>query len=131
MPTILVVDAVDVARAYLSQQLIQAGFQVEEAINGIHAMEKIISIPVAMAMVDINLPKMDGLDLVRQIRQQPSLRGLPVLVMSVAPRPGEREAAMRAGANLFRAKPIVANDVAGLTHLLVKASLRPHLHKID
>lgn len=122
MSVILVVDSLAASRAQLGQLLVGAGYTVEQAVNGVEAMEMLLSMPISMIFSDVNLPKMDGLLLVRQVRQQPMVRGVPMVLMSAAPRPGEREAAMRAGANLYRNKPLAPEDAVGLARLLVRSS---------
>ena len=59
--TILVVDDAGLVRLYYRTALEAAGFHVEEAMNGLEALEKLLTIPVHLMIVDINMPQMDGL----------------------------------------------------------------------
>lgn len=60
---------------------------------------------VAAVVTDIQLPNMNGLDLVRQIRRMPSGRNVAIIVLSAGPDPGTPGNAMKAGADAFFAKP--------------------------
>ena len=57
---ILVVDDSSLVRLYYRDTLEKAGFQVEQAINGIEAMEKVLAQPFDLVIVDVNMQRMDG-----------------------------------------------------------------------
>src|SRR3954447_23755795 len=82
-PRVLVVDDGSLIRLYYRQTLEAAGFQVLEAINGIEALEKVLSERFDLVIVDINMPKMDGMSFLRALRSQEGHAGaLPALVIS-------------------------------------------------
>jgi CheY-like chemotaxis protein len=81
---ILVVDDdVDVRELY--RDFLQSRFQVLEAANGQEALEVLKTRPVDLAIVDVVMPVMNGVDLVRAIRADPSLESLPVIVQTSDP----------------------------------------------
>ena len=68
---ILVVDDAGLVRAYYRDALERVGFNVDEAINGIEALEKLAVAPVDLLIVDVNMPQMDGLTFLAALRRQP------------------------------------------------------------
>ena len=101
-PRILIVDDGSLIRLYYRETLEAAGFEVAEAINGIEALEKVLSERFDLAIVDINMPKMNGMSFLRALRgQQGEAGALPALVISSEA--GERDAA---AANFYLVKPL-------------------------
>jgi CheY-like chemotaxis protein len=60
---------------------------------------------IAVLITDIDLPSMDGLELIRRVRAEPRLRALPIIVTSAAADPAIHDRALRLGANAFFSKP--------------------------
>jgi two-component system chemotaxis response regulator CheY len=105
--TILVVDDASLVRLYYRSTLEAAGFRVEEALNGLEALEKLLTVPVALLIVDVNMPQMDGFSFIRAVRQKEGLiASTPALVTSTESREADFAAARAAGANYFLVKPI-------------------------
>jgi two-component system chemotaxis response regulator CheY len=106
---ILVVDDANTVRLYHRKVLGDAGWQVDEAVNGVEALEKVLNRPEAEAfdlyVVDVNMPKMDGFTFVRELRRQPNLRQSPVLMVSTEAQAQDAAAAIAAGANGYLVKP--------------------------
>ena len=65
---ILVVDDSSLVRLYCRDVLEKAGFEVEQAINGIEAMEKVLEQTFDLVIVDVNMPRMDGFSFIRVLR---------------------------------------------------------------
>jgi two-component system, chemotaxis family, chemotaxis protein CheY len=111
-PRILVVDDSSLVRLYYRGALEQAGFAVEQAINGIEAMEKVLAQPFDLVIVDINMPKMDGFSFLRDLRRLNSdVATLPALVITTEA--GDQDVAdgRAAGANFYLVKPISQADL--------------------
>jgi two-component system chemotaxis response regulator CheY len=105
--TILVVDDAALVRLYYRSILEPAGFEVKEALNGLEALEAVLSTPVDMLIVDVNMPHMDGFTFVRSLRQKElPLASLPVLITSTERAKADFDAARMAGANFYLVKPI-------------------------
>ncbi|WP_018388884.1 response regulator [Ancylobacter sp. FA202] len=104
---ILVVDDAGLVRLYYRQALEAAGFVVDEALNGVEALEKLLQAPADLVIVDVNMPLMDGISFLRALRRQPlPLAALPALVTSTEAGAGDVAAARAAGANLYLVKPL-------------------------
>jgi two-component system, chemotaxis family, chemotaxis protein CheY len=111
-PRVLVVDDGTLIRLYYRETLKAAGFEVAEAINGIEALEKVLSERFDLLIVDINMPKMDGVSFLRTLRSQAGAVGaVPALVISSEAGEQDAAAAQAAGANYYLVKPIAAPDL--------------------
>ena len=84
MKRILVVDDAATVRMYHRGILESAGYLVEEAWNGIEALEKALEAPFDLYIVDINMPKLDGYAFLRELRQQP-IAQQPAVMATLAP----------------------------------------------
>ena len=104
---ILVVDDSSLVRLYYRWTLEKAGFEVEQAINGIEAMERALSQPFDLVIVDINMPRMDGFTFVRALRRiATDVASLPALMISTEAEVQDVAAARAAGANFYLVKPV-------------------------
>ena len=116
---VLVVDDASLVRRYYRDALEKAGFQVEEALNGLEALEKLHAAPVDLLIVDVNMPQMDGLTFLRVLRRQaPPVATLPALVISTEAGPQDREAARAAGGNFYLVKPVSQETLVDYAALL-------------
>jgi two-component system chemotaxis response regulator CheY len=115
---ILVVDDSSLVRLYYRDVLEKAGFTVDQAINGIEAMEKVLARPFDLIIVDLNMPRMDGLAFLRALRRstQP-VATVPALMITTEAGSQDVEDARRAGANFYLVKPISETDL--LRHVAV------------
>ena len=105
--TVLVVDDASLVRLFYRSALEPAGFKVEEALNGLEAIEKLLTTPVDMLVVDINMPQMDGLRFLELLRRKElPLCSIPALITSTENRQADFDAARAAGANFYLVKPI-------------------------
>ena len=120
---ILVVDDASLVRLYYREALERAGFVVDEAMNGLEAIEKLLLAPADLVIVDVNMPKMDGLTFIRNLRgREPSVASMPALVTSTEGKPEDIEAARLAGANFYLVKPIAQDVLADYAAMLCGVS---------
>lgn len=118
MKKILVVDDVATVRQYHREILEAIGFHVDEAINGIEALEKTIGGNYDLLIVDVNMPMMDGYTFLRALRQEADCRSIPVMIVSSASKPQERDLAYQAGANIYKNKPLTPAELKSITLML-------------
>lgn len=105
--TILVVDDAALVRTYYRSIMEGAGFRVEEALNGLEALETLLAGTIDLLVVDINMPRMDGLTFLRTLRQKEgSMGSIPALVTSTESAAADFAAARAAGANFYLVKPV-------------------------
>ena len=106
-PRVLVVDDASLVRMYYRGVLERAGFFVDEALNGIEGLERVLGAAYDLLVVDVNMPKMDGYSFLRALRgREPPIRSIPALMTSTEAGDGDREAARSAGANFYLVKPL-------------------------
>jgi two-component system, chemotaxis family, chemotaxis protein CheY len=104
---VLVVDDAGLVRAYYRDILERAGYQVDEALNGVEALEKLLQTEVDFLIVDVNMPQMDGISFLKTLRQQdPQLASIPAIVASTEAEGHDKAAARAAGANHYLVKPL-------------------------
>jgi two-component system chemotaxis response regulator CheY len=110
MKRILVVDDAATVRMYHRQILEQAGYAVDEAVNGLEALEKALSTPFDLYLVDVNMPKLDGYGFLRELRRQ-DMPQVPAIMVSTEASPADRRRAFEAGANFYMVKPTRADQL--------------------
>jgi two-component system chemotaxis response regulator CheY len=104
---VLIIDDASLVRLYYRSILEEAGFRVEEALNGLEAIEKLLVAPVDLLVVDVNMPQMDGLTFLEVLRKKPlPLSSIPALMTSTEAQQKDFDAARAAGANFYVVKPI-------------------------
>jgi two-component system chemotaxis response regulator CheY len=83
-------------------------------------LRKVTSDHFDLALVDINMPVMDGLKLISLIRGEESLKGMPIIVITTEGASEDRERALALGADEYLTKPIQANKVLQVAKSLLK-----------
>jgi two-component system, chemotaxis family, chemotaxis protein CheY len=115
---ILVVDDSSLVRLYYRDALEKAGFEVEHAINGIEAMEKVLAQAFDLLIVDVNMPRMDGFSFLRALRRSArEVATIPALIITTEAGEQDIEDARAAGANFYLVKPVSEADL--LRHAVV------------
>jgi two-component system chemotaxis response regulator CheY len=94
--------------------------EIVEAQDGMDGLRKISSDHFDLALIDINMPVMDGLKLIRLIRGEESLKEIPIVVITTEGAKEDRERALTLGANEYLTKPIQANRVLSVARNLLK-----------
>ncbi|HLO62456.1 MAG TPA: response regulator, partial [Azonexus sp.] len=119
LPTVMVVDDSLTVRKITSRLLMREGYQVILAKDGVDALEQLIDVMPDVILSDIEMPRMDGFDLVRNIRADERLRGLPMIMITSRTADKHRNYALEIGANHYLGKPYdeaeLLNLVAGYT----------------
>ena len=95
--------------------------EIVEAQDGMDGLRKVSSDHFDLALIDINMPVMDGLKLISLIRGEDNLREMPIIVITTEGAQEDRERAIALGANEYLTKPIQANRVLRLAQGLLKA----------
>jgi two-component system chemotaxis response regulator CheY len=109
----LVVDDFSTMRRIVRNLLKELGFtNVDEAEDGQVALQKLNSLPFDFVVTDWNMPNMDGLTLLQNIRATPSLKHLPVLMITAEAKKENIIAAAQAGASGYIVKPFTAGTLS-------------------
>jgi two-component system chemotaxis response regulator CheY len=123
MKRILVIDDAATVRMYHRAILESSGYSVEEAWNGIEALEKALEAPFDLYLVDVNMPKLDGYGFLRELRQQDIPQEAAIMVSTEA---AERDqmAALKAGANVYLTKPLRQLQLITYVRLMLGEAIR-------
>lgn len=108
---IFVVDDDDQVRGFMRKLLTRSGYSVEDFGLGATALDAIRTRPPDLVLLDLKLPDLSGNDVLDQIRENPSTRLLPVVMMTGAGTREDRLRAQRAGVTDFVAKPVSAEEL--------------------
>ncbi|GAA0308212.1 response regulator [Rhodovulum strictum] len=118
-PRILLIDDAVTIRRYMRDIAEKAGFGVAEAANGAEGLEKALSEPFGLFVVDVNMRRMDGYRFLDEMRRRPEIADIPAVMISTEARPQDRDKAFAAGANLYRVKPVEPEWFTRLLTLLL------------
>ena len=117
--TILLVDDSPTILNILQMILNQEGFKILTAQDGVEALERLAGAEVELMIADINMPRMDGYTLIKEVRARSEYQTLPVIIISTQDRESDRKRALDLGADLFLRKPVPPDDlVAEVRRLL-------------
>lgn len=105
MAAILAVDDSSSLRQMVAFTLKSSGFDVIEAIDGQDAIEKLGDRRVDLVLTDQNMPRMDGITLVRNLRSLPQFKATPILILTTESSDEMKQAGRAAGATGWLVKP--------------------------
>ncbi len=113
-PLVLVVDDSLTVRRVTERMLLREGYRVMLAKDGIDALERLAQELPAIVLSDIEMPRMDGFDLVRNLRADLRLKGLPVIMITSRIAQKHRDHAAQLGVNHYLGKPYSEEDLLAL-----------------
>jgi two-component system chemotaxis response regulator CheY len=105
MPVIMTVDDTTSMRQMVSFTLTEAGHQVLEARDGVEALDLAKHNKIDAFIVDINMPRMDGISLVKELRALPNYKFAPILMLTTESQDTRRQEGKAAGATGWIVKP--------------------------
>ena len=103
--TVLVVDDSATIRQMVSFTLKQAGFAVLEAVDGQDALERLDGQRVDLVITDLNMPRVDGITFIRNLRTRAAVKYTPVLMLTTESQESKRQEGRAAGATGWIVKP--------------------------
>ncbi|MRR08576.1 hybrid sensor histidine kinase/response regulator, partial [bacterium] len=114
VPTVLVVDDSLTVRKITGRLLAREGYHVVTAKDGVDALEQLIDLRPAVILSDIEMPRMDGFDLVRNIRADAGLKDIPVIMITSRIAEKHKQYAKEIGADHYLGKPYDEEELLGL-----------------
>ncbi len=111
LPKILVIDDSLSARKATAQFMLNNSFDVETAIDGLDGLEKIEEKRPDLILVDMEMPRMDGVELTAHIRNRADLASIPIIMISSRTTEKHRERAKSAGVNSYLTKPFTEDKL--------------------
>lgn len=103
--TIMTVDDSSSVRQMVNFTLKGAGYSVIEAVDGKDALSKISGSPVHMVITDLNMPNLDGIDLIRKLRAMPACKFIPIVMLTTESQDKRKQEGKAAGATGWIVKP--------------------------
>ncbi|WP_297912582.1 response regulator [Thiomonas sp.] len=103
--TILIVDDSASLRQVVNIALSSAGYEVIEACDGVDALSKLDGRKVHLIISDVNMPNMDGIELVRQVKNKPDYKFTPIIMLTTESQAEKKAEGQAAGARAWVVKP--------------------------
>jgi two-component system chemotaxis response regulator CheY len=117
----MTVDDSATVRQALQMVLSDAGYDVLEAVDGQDALDKLSSESVDMLVTDLNMPKVDGIGLIQEIRQRPGNRFMPIIMLTTESQPEKKSAGKIAGASGWITKPFRPEQLLAVVRMVCPA----------
>lgn len=109
--TIMIVDDAKSMRGLISMTLQNAGYDVVEAGDGQEALDKIGGHKVNMVISDLNMPNMNGIELIKNLKQDPKYKFLPIVMLTTESEDSKKKEGQAAGAKAWIVKPFKPDTV--------------------
>ena len=120
MSRVLVADDDPDIVALLRIRLEMAGHEVIGAQDGEEAWAIVLAGPLDLLVLDVTMPRLDGLSLTRRVRLNPTTATVPIVVLTAAVQPADAEDAIAAGATAYVKKPFSPRDLAAQVEALLQ-----------
>lgn len=118
---IMTVDDSATIRQMLNFTLTDAGFDVVEAVDGLDACTKLKDNPVNMVITDLNMPQMDGIELIREVRKDPANRFVPIIMLTTESQESKKQEGKAAGASGWIVKPFSPEQLLAVVKMVLVA----------
>jgi two-component system response regulator PhoP len=117
---LLVIEDDKTLRESLAAKLVESGFAVEQAADGREGLHYAIEYPIDLAIVDLGLPEMSGLDIIREVRK--AGKSYPILILTARDRWQDKVDGLDVGADDYVVKPFQFEEVIARVNALVRRS---------
>jgi len=115
---ILTVDDSASVRQMVKFTLSDAGYTVSEAIDGQDALAKLEQ-PCNLVITDLNMPNLDGIGLIRKVRANPALKGLPIVMLTTESQDARKQEGKAAGATGWIVKPFTPQQMLAVVKRII------------
>jgi twitching motility two-component system response regulator PilH len=122
-PMILVVDDSQTIRALYTELLTQSGFEIRSARDGIEAWEKVERYSPDLILMDIVMPRMNGYELCRKLRETPTTQDIPIIMVSSKDQEFDRYWGLKQGANAYITRPCRPDELVRTVNELLQRSV--------
>lgn len=118
--TIMTADDSASIRQMVSFTLKDAGYNVVEASDGRDAIDKLNGTTINMLISDVNMPNMDGIELVRQVRTNPAYKFIPIIMLTTESQDSKKQEGKQAGATGWIVKPFKPEQLLSVVKKVLK-----------
>ena len=115
---VMTVDDSATVRQVLQMTLEGAGYEVLQAVDGADALRKMASESVDMLVTDLNMPTMDGIALIKEIRQDPANRFMTIVMLTTESQPEKKQEGKLAGASGWIVKPFKPEQLLAVVRMV-------------
>ncbi len=116
----LVVDDSASMRQLVSSTIKDAGYEVLDAENGMDALSKLNNGKFDMVITDLNMPDMDGIELIKKLRSLPDYRFIPIIMLTTESQEAKKQEGKQAGASGWIIKPFSSEKLLGVLKKFMK-----------
>lgn len=121
MKTILLVDDSATILLSISNILSKAGYSAEKAANAEEALKKLQGgLKIDLLVTDLNMPGMNGIDLIKEVRKMPAYKFVPILFLTTESQQSKKVEAKAAGASGWIVKPATADELLNTIKLVIR-----------
>lgn len=120
MKKVLVVDDSETIRQHVSEALSRVGFQVVEASDGVAGLQRAQQHDFSMIILDVNMPLLNGLEMLERLKQDPKTAGIPVLMLTTEAQRSMIERARANGAKAWLIKPIKVESLVSTVNKVLQ-----------
>ncbi|MDD4963281.1 MAG: Hpt domain-containing protein [Gallionella sp.] len=121
-PLVMVVDDSLTVRKITSRLLLRAGYQVATATDGVNALEQLSDITPDVMLLDVEMPRMDGFELTKNIRRNERMKQFPIIMITSRTADKHRDYAFQLGVNAYLGKPYQEEDLLSRIAAFVEAA---------
>ncbi len=119
---VMIVDDSKTVRQVLQMTLVQAGYEVVEAIDGEDALRQLTENSVDMLVTDLNMPNLDGIGLIKQVRQKAGNRFMPIIMLTTESQLEQKQKGKAAGASGWITKPFKPEQLLSVVSTVCPAT---------
>lgn len=119
MKRIMTVDDSATIRQMVALTLRDAGYEVIEAVDGCDALERLARETVDMLITDLNMPNLDGVGLIREVRKNPAHRFIPIIMLTTESHDSKKQEGKAAGASGWIVKPFKPEQLLGVVRMVL------------
>jgi CheY-like chemotaxis protein len=109
---VLLVDDIEANRDCIGDYLESKGFDMNFAVNGMEALQRVEEWPPDIIVTDIQMSGLDGFEAIRQLRARPALAHIPIMALTALAMEGDSERCLAAGATHYLSKPVALKVLA-------------------
>jgi len=116
---VLVVDDSKLARDLLAYMVSSGGYNAEAAEGGAEALERLAAEAFQLVVVDLNMPLMDGYELIRRIRSSETISEISIIIATTEAEAQDKSRGVEAGADLYMVKPVQEAELISNIRMLI------------
>jgi len=118
--SILIIDDSESIRELVGLTLESSGYKVEKAVDGVDALRFLDGREINLVITDLNMPNMDGIELIRSVRKKEGYATIPILMLTTESQAAKKEQAKAAGATGWIVKPFVQEKLLEVVKKVIR-----------